>query len=361
MTMLGRWLGAAGVTALVATTALAQSNPVAWSKIETGSWMMHPIYTEDPSGSLSVSNFLALADPSAATGDNLIAVWYRRELTGWTAKSWSTGDPWEAIKAVKIELGISDDEDDRWDIGGDDDSIPAAESPQDYSSGVLADDPLAPLVASSPDRDVIVEFLAGIGYKAADVPVEKDDGCTTDAKLDGMAAAIVETLQGGEETAVDRSMAAWIASGTAGCGVGSVAVEIVTHPPQPLGPFAPPTYVCTGPTTTYYEWPIPWYEECTCLVWTETQPITQRRTRARFNPAPPPTYQYCDQTRTGVRTKTTKCCACTINGASPPCPAITPPGSTPPIGSGCGAGGFAPARTTTSDGGWTAWTPACPF
>jgi hypothetical protein len=317
---------------------------------------MHPIYTEPAEGALAVSNFLALADQSVTTGDTLIAVWYRREATGWTAKSWSTGDRWEAIKAVKSELGISDDEDDRWDIGGNVGSNSAAEAPKDYTSGVLADDPLAPLVASSPDRDVIVQFLASIGYKAADVLVEKDDGCTTDAKLDGMAAAIVETLQGDEETAVDRSMEAWIASGTAGCGVGSVAVEIVTFPPRPTTPWSPPSYGCTTDFN-------PLVPECwsTCLTWVETRTVVQKRTRAKFNPTPPPTYLYCDQTNTGIETRTTQCCVVgCITLTTPtvtPCPTVAP-GTTPPIGTGCPPGS---TTTTTTGYTWSGWVPPCPF
>lgn len=350
--MLERWLCAAGAATLIATTAAAQTNHVAWSKIETGSWMMHPIYTEPAEGAWAVSNFLALADQSVTTGDNLIAVWYRREATGWTAKSWSTDDRWEAIKAIKSELGISDDEDDRWGIGGNVDSNSAAEAPKDYASGVLADDPLAPLVASSPDRDVIVQFLASMGYKAADVPVEKDDGCTTNAKLDGMAAAMAETLVGDEETAVDRSMTAWIASGSAGCGIGAVAVEIVTFPPRPTTPWGPPTYWCYTNQNGFL-----WTH---CKIWTETRTLTQKRTRARFNPAPPPTYQFCDQTRTGTQTQDTSCCSSGVIPASfpPTCPTV-PPGTTPAIGAGCTTALGAPVISPFVT--WGPWGPACPF
>lgn len=118
MKMLNHWLIAAVATVMTTTVAVAQTNHVAWSKIETGPWTLHPIYAEVEGGAHTVSNFLALADPTAATGDNLIAVCYRREGAEWTTKSWETGDPWEAIKAVKIELGIDDDEDDRWGLLG---------------------------------------------------------------------------------------------------------------------------------------------------------------------------------------------------------------------------------------------------
>lgn len=353
MVMVLAWACLAG---LVPAGAVAQSNHASWSKIETGAWVMHPIYTLDQTGAASVSNFLALADPSAAVGDNLVAVWYQREPAGWAAKSWSTNDRWKAIKAVKEALSISDDEDDRWQVDTGVGSIAEPEEPKEYAAGVLADDPLAMLVLASPDRDSLVAFLATIGYKAADVPIEKDDGCTANAKLDGMAAAIVETITGEEETAVVRSMEAWIASGTAGCGIGSVAVAIVTFPPKPLTPWAPPVYACVH----QFEWLVP---NCwsTCQTWTETRTVVQRRTRARMNPAPPPTYQFCDQTNTGIETRTTECCVVgCITITTPgvvPCPVI-PPGTTPGIGVGCPPGSTTTVRTKFTGAGWI---PACPF
>lgn len=342
---------------IAASNAAAQDvHRVAWSKIETGPWTLTPIYSETVEGSPEVKNFLALADGSTVIGSNLIAVWYQRTANGWTAKSWETADPREAIKSVKAALNIPDSDDDRWEVAGLGSTGSTAGAAKEYVKGVLIDDPLAALVASAPDRDEIVDFLASVGYKAADVPVEKGDGCTTDAKLDGMAAAMNETLKGDEETAVSRSMAAWIASGSAGCGIGAVAVEIVTLPPKPITPWAPPVYGCL----TEFNWLVP---ECwsTCQKWTETRTVVQKRTRARFNPAPPPTYLYCDQTNTGIETRTTECCVIgCITITTPtvtPCPTI-PPGTTPAIGTGCPAGST--TSTTTSFTG-AGWIPACAF
>lgn len=340
---------------LVAFAAMAQTNHVSWAKIETGPWTMHPVYTEGTGGTVSVSNFLAIADPNFAIGENLIAVWYKREGSNWVTKSWETSNPWEAITAVKIALGISNDEDERWGIWGSS-SVSIAESPKEYTAGVLASDPLATLVSSSPNRDVLIELLASMGYKAADLPVEKADGCTTNAKLDGMAAAIAEALIGNQETAVARSMAAWIAAGTAGCGVGSVAVEIVEFPPTPVGPgtWGPPSFSCTNdyvdPGTGLVSW-------TQCYTWHETRTVTQRRTRARFNPAPPPTYQYCDQTRSGTQAQITQCCTTGVLPITwpPACPPVTP---VPAKGAGCAT---AVMTWIDSNIAWGGWVPPCPF
>lgn len=329
---------------------------VAWSKVETGPWTLTPIYSEGTNGEPEVVSFLALADASAVTGENLIAVWYKREATGWTTKSWETSEPSEAIKAIKAEMNIPDSDDDRWDVPGIGSATGTAGPSKGYVEGVLADDPLVALVAGSPDRDGIVEFLASVGYKAADVPVEKDDGCETNAKLDGMASAMNETLKGTEESMVARSMEAWIASGSAGCGIGAVAVEIVTHPPRNITPvpaWSPPTYDCFT-TQDGFLW-------SHCKIWTETRSFqTQKRTRARFNPAPPPTYLFCDQTRTSTQTQTTSCCTSGVIPVSfpPTCPTIAP-GTTPAIGAGCTTTLGAPVISPFVP--WGPWTPACPF
>jgi hypothetical protein len=253
-------------------------------------------------------------------------------------------------------LNIPDSDDDRWEVASVGNATGTAGPAKGYVQGVLADDPLVALVAGSPDRDGLIEFLASAGYKAADVPVEQGDGCETNAKLDGMASAMNETLKGDAETMVKRSMNAWIASGSAGCGIGAVAVEIVTLPPKPTTPWAPPVYGCV----TEFNVLVP---ECwsTCLTWTETRTVVQRRTRARFNPAPPPTYQYCDQTNTSIETKTTQCCVVgCITLTTPgivPCPPVAP-GTTPGIGVGCPAGSTTTTTTSLTGAGWV---PACPF
>ncbi len=346
-----------GGMALSAVNVSAQEvHRVAWSKIETGPWTLTPIYSETVQGGPEVEHFLALADGSNVIGSNLIAVWYQRTPDGWTAKSWETADPNEAIKSVKAALNIPDSDDDRWQVAGLGGTVSTAGPAKDYVKGVLIDDPLAALIATAPDRDEIVDFLASVGYKAADVPVEKDDGCTTDAKLDGMASAMKETLKGDEATAVSRSMEAWIASGSAGCGIGSVAVEIVTLPPRNITPvpaWSPPTYWCYTNQGDFI-----WSH---CKIWTETRPFQiQKRTRARFNPTPPPTYDFCDQTRTSTQTQDTSCCTSGVRPVSfpPTCPTIAP-GTTPAIGVGCTTALGAPVISPFVP--WGPWTPACPF
>lgn len=371
MQIMSRWLAAAGATAMFAVASMAQTNHVAWSKIETGPWTLHPIYSEDVGGAQTVTNFLALTDPSAATGDNLIAVWYKREVTGWTTKSWETADPWEAIKAVKTELGISDDEDERWGLLGSSGAAVAGAA-KEYVAGILADDPLAPLVVSSPDRAAIVEFLTSVGYKAADITVDKGVGaCGASALLSAYAAGIEADLVQCE--AIDKATAAIEAVHAAlgdSCPDGLAAME--AEPSFSVASVQHST--CDRPTTL----PLPdWapvrcttdrapYPNSTHYCWTyeRTYTVTRTRINAKFNPAPPPTYLFCTQTSTATRKDTQTCCSPwypdPVPGVNPDCEDLVTP---PPAPGSPGAPTCSPVRTTYPlQGGWspnpcTTWVP----
>jgi hypothetical protein len=346
------------MAALACACSVSQAQPgtahVSTTQVEMGGWMLNPIYIEPEAGCTAhVQSFLALADVWAVSGDNIVAVWYVRGSNGmWTTKSWSTSDVWGAIKSVKSDMGISDSEDGLWSVEVPDSGTLASEQ-KDYMAGVLADDALVTLITDSPDRDFIVTSLVAIGYKAADLAIDKSD-CSVDSKLEGMAAAVEQTLTGDEETMTDRSMMALAASSAASCLV--AGVQITPFPIKPTTPWAPPVYSCST-------WWDPLGSGCwsTCCVWTETRTVTQKRTRAQMNPTPPPTYQYCDQTNTGIETRTTQCCVSgcitLITPTFVPCPTVAP-GTTPAIGSVCPPGS---TTTTSSTYVWAGWIPACPF
>jgi hypothetical protein len=125
------------MTLAAATPAKAQaSHHVAWSKIELGPWTLTPIYEAQGGTPSEVIGFVALADPEFVVGSNLIAVWYQHSPNGWSAKTWETADPWEAISSVKQGMGISNSEDERWGVPGATSGDPA-EQPKDYANGVL--------------------------------------------------------------------------------------------------------------------------------------------------------------------------------------------------------------------------------
>jgi hypothetical protein len=104
----------------VATTALATAAaadpfeplPVA---IELGDWVMTPIVQKTPTGQVFHS---LLALNTAQTGQNLSAVWYVRDVEAgechWLAKTFGEGTAEDAVKAVKLDLGITNAFDAFW-------------------------------------------------------------------------------------------------------------------------------------------------------------------------------------------------------------------------------------------------------
>ena len=371
MHIMNRWLAAAGATAVVAATTVAQTNHVAWSKIETGPWTLTPIYAEENGTPGAVVSFLALADLSAIVGENLVAVWYQRDATGWTAKSWEAAGPWEAIKSVKQAMGIPDDEDERWGVAGAG-APTSAEEPKEYAAGVLAEDPLAAFIAGSPDRDVLVEFLTSIGYKAADIPVDKGAGaCGASSLLSAYAAGIEADLVQCE--AMDKAAAAMEAIRVALGGscpdalaaletdptfsVASVQHSTCDRPTTlPLPDWAPVR--CTTdrgpyPTSTHY-----------CWTYERTYTVTRTRVNGKFNSSPPPTYLFCTQTSTATRTDTQTCCSPwypdPVPGTNPDCEDLVTP---PPTPGSPGAPTCSPVRTSYPlQGDWspnpcTPWVP----
>jgi len=241
----------AGLLGLAVSCATAQTSyHVSSSKIITGSWTMTPIYARTNGVPGAIHSFQALADTSALESENLVAVWYVHEGAKWYTLSWDTTDPWTAIKSVTALLDISDSADAGWWVESAKNS--PAQAPEAYASGVLADDPLAFLVESSPNRNKIVELLTSIGYPAANVPVEVDDDCAVNDRLDGLAAEARAMIANGDDTVLSLSTAAMCnVAGTTPVG------PEPTQPPKPVTapPWSPPGTVPASPAWTPGGWP----------------------------------------------------------------------------------------------------------
>ena len=190
--MLTGFIGVVGCGLSSANEALAGSPHVSGMRIDWNAWNFKPTY-DDASGTARVTGFLALAKEGAASGSNIVAVWYIRNANGtWSTKSWLTSDAAEAIKSVKIGTAIPDSEDEKWEVGQDLHILPTdnPENPKDYGKGLLADDPLYPLLATASDAAALVSLLAEIGYKAAAIKIDNSTGCNSDEQLTVMAGAI---------------------------------------------------------------------------------------------------------------------------------------------------------------------------
>ena len=218
--------GSTGVT--------AQEMHVAVSKVESGEWFWVAIY----SGAVAtpyVESVVALRDPATATGDNLRVVQYTRGET-WTSQAWTTAEPWEAINWIKDDLGLSETEDNEWGICNDtgvEESVP----PVDYTDGMLAEDPWAPIVLALADPASYIELLVDLGYAAADLALENDPLCTSDEVLNGLAGEFESLIASGDITVLS-------------VGAGGVNCDQFAAPrPRPIPPVRPPKPPTAPPWT----------------------------------------------------------------------------------------------------------------
>jgi len=240
--------------ALAASSASAQTSyHVARSRIQTGLWTLAPIYVAQNGVPGEVHSFLALADGATLTGENLGAVWYVRDADGWHSMSWNTSNPLTAIASVKATLGIPDSEDDRWGLVVGNPGTPIVEQPATYAGGVMAEDPLADLVAAAPDHDALVAFLTGSGLAAANIPVDQTDECSADDKLNAAATYAVSMIASGDETVMTVSATALCAmAGAPPMGPAPVKPAKPTTAP----PWTPPGTVPSAPGWVPGGWPV---------------------------------------------------------------------------------------------------------
>lgn len=168
-------------------TALAQTARPAGVRVTQADWVYVPVVIEDQ-GVCGVPGVLALRDPAAAIGANIVAIWYENPgVPGadWASVAWTTSNPWEAIKWVKAEYGIDDEWDDLWPAG----SASPAESfanPAEYTLGLMADDPLQ-MITSDPQGVELVALLTDLGYQSASVPIDPHGTCDKSVVLAALA------------------------------------------------------------------------------------------------------------------------------------------------------------------------------
>lgn len=145
-------------------------------------WNLTPV-VDRFSGSAEVVGILAICDPAEVTGENISVVWYTRSVNdpdAWHAHAWIGVQEWDAIEYVKSVWEIPDELDSEWATFTEKLSPQAADAPEPYRLGFLADDPLLEAIEESPDRDQLVLELAGLGYRVADVPIDFQSNLNTD-------------------------------------------------------------------------------------------------------------------------------------------------------------------------------------
>lgn len=370
------WFGCVSAIAGAAcfqAAAFGQTYHVAPTTIDVGPWTFNAVIQDapapaagEPQGPPRVIGFLALAAAGGAVGNNIVSVWYQSNpATGaWTAKAWTSTDPWVAVKSIRDTYSISGEEDDLWKIHGESANIPpSGETPQDYENGLLRGDPLFALVNAAPNRDQIVEALVMVGYTAADLPIEKGDMCAKDDRLTVFAAATVESITGEEATRSNRATAA-IETGMVSCCIagGSIVLELLgpelsAPPVDTYSIFTRDVFIGGGQVTTEK-----------CQLWIRTFALTQSRIRVKIcmcdmqiGQLPLPC-GFCYQTRTGTRHWRWLCCEyciladCSLPADPPPPPTPAPPPLPPWVVTlRCGSPVFSGYKT------WNGWNPACGF
>lgn len=295
---------------------------------------MTPILRTPTSGPPSVDSFLAIVDSPTVPGTSLRSVWYKRSSPvlggGWEAKAWDSENQWEAIRYVKLELGIGDEFDGIWPTTDNPELLPEErpEIPTDYVSGLKANDPLAGVLAL-PGRDLIVEVLVAVGYKAADIPFEKAeyaDACGFETVLDAFAIGAEAGYSVSPNNAAEAMASATQASLAASCGAAWCIPWITSGPWALVLPVTWTSGPWIGPQCT------PTIGGCSaCTYWTD---ICRKWTRNHFFVWP--------NCSTSTWTTTTDECwrytlVCSNTGGScPPAPAPdcvpTPMPTNPPPG-----------------------------
>lgn len=189
--------------------------------IREGDWILKPVYTLAADHSAArVDAVVALRDPSTIVGDNLSIVLFARDpdpALSWSSKAWSgTQDQAGIIKEIKGMYEVPDSEDWVWEVKTDLEIAAAVAkgAPEEVEKGLLTSDPYSTMIPLGSIRELAVKFLSDIGYKAADVPVEKTGDETTgcrDNALNRMALGVETyfTFQGTDE---QRELAGYAAA-----------------------------------------------------------------------------------------------------------------------------------------------------
>jgi len=341
-----------GVTGVLGAPALgADANRVSTVRVLAGDWNYVPIVTHKPGGH-EINTIVAFSKPGTTVGNNLVAVRYDRVATGWEKKTWTEIDQWKIVTTLKDELGIPSDDDFRWGVGSTD-ATGGAGASVPMEGGLMADDPLAPVVANTPDPAATTELLVGVGYAAA---VPPSDGVVCGASdLVGVIAISVHA----ESVVEDGSTLGVAQTIMAAVGGGCAATVITPIRDRPMGPPSPWTVpVCVplelGGCT--------WISNCTT---TRTQNIIRHRTVACWIGG---VLTFCDQSTILSCTETQACFggpavpgvvgpngACLPPATLPaapvmPClpfgpsiPLFPPPWGDPSVPMGCTTGGWVPA------------------
>jgi hypothetical protein len=267
--LVGRCIGVVaalvGATGAIGAPAVnTEANRVSTVRVLAGDWNYVPIVTHKPGGH-EINTIVAFSKPGTTVGNNLVAVRYNRVGTGWEKETWTEIDQWKIVTTLKDELGIPSDDDFRWGVGPTEGEGSASASVP-MEGGLLEEDPLAPVVASTPDPIGTTQVLVAMGYAAA-MPPSEGVACGV-SDLVGVIATSVHAESVDEDASTLLTAQGINAAVGSGCAA-SVITPILTRPIAPPSPWTTPD--CNPLQLGGCQWVM------RCHV-TRTQSFIQRRT-----------------------------------------------------------------------------------
>ncbi len=355
--LVGRCIGvvaalATATGAIGAPSFNTEANRVSTVRVLAGDWNYVPIVTHKPGGH-EINTIVAFSKPGTTVGNNLVAVRYTRVATGWEKETWTEIDQWKIVTTLKEEMGIPGDDDFRWGVGPTEGEGSAGASVP-MEGGLLEEDPLAPVVASTPDPIGTTQVLVAMGYAAA-LPPSDDVACAASDLVGVIATSVLaqSVVEDGSTLGVAQSIMAAVNTACAG----TVITPIRDKPVGPPGAWPAP--VCG----TFTIGGCRWVTSCST---TRTQVFVRHRTVACWING---VMTFCDQSATLNCSETQVCLSPFVPGILlPNGTCLAPPGGVPaapatpckPVGPSIPLlppnGNAVPANCLVAAGGWT---PAC--
>jgi hypothetical protein len=143
-----------------------------------------------------VQAVVAMPHVGTIHGDNLSAVLYQVDSSspdGWSAKAFEDATNAEVIKTLIQAYGMSEVDAGPWVWDRNAPSVASAttKATKSYNKGLLVDDVLYRNIIDDPNVENIVTFLDEVGYKAANIVIDKNsNACSRGAKLNTIKSAV---------------------------------------------------------------------------------------------------------------------------------------------------------------------------
>lgn len=237
-----------GLVSFVAVAVAAQityADPVKSAgpiQITMGNWTLTPQLSDG-----DVEGFLAILAPGTEVGDNLTAVWYKKESNDtYTTWAWETQSRANAIAWLKQSKSLNGDSDKLWGISAFN-AISSPTAPSEIRNGVFLTDPFSASLETmtEAEKQAFLDLLAAAGWRVSTVEAGME---VMQQNCDPLV--VVRAIEVGVEIYADGG----------GDGEAAAYASISDWWCQNIGICVPWTWTISGPTVT----------GCTTTGWTIT-------------------------------------------------------------------------------------------